>query len=229
VSGNSGTGTAPAVTNSRSDNRSGVPAGVPADAPPGQSSASSSSGDQQGEQQADQQIDMGAMKGSNEFAVWSGGGYAISGGVRSADNWNVGLRYGRVLTDEHGPGWLRGRFEYTVDVIPIFWVFQPGGTAYGAGFDPLGLKWNFSPHRRIQPYAGITGGVVFTNRPTPPGISRVNFIPSAAVGMHFLRGKHNWSVEFRYLHISDAGLTAINPGINTLQFRVSLGLFTQLQ
>ncbi len=169
------------------------------------------------------------MKGSNEFALWSGGGYAISGGVRHADNWNVGMRYGRVLTDEHGPLWLRGGFEYTVDAMPIFWVFQPGGTAYGAGFDPLGLKWNFSPHRRIQPYAGITGGVVFTNRPTPPGISRVNFIPSAALGMHFLRGKHNWSVEFRYLHISDAGLTAINPGINTLQFRVGLGLFTQLQ
>ncbi len=83
------------------------------------------------------------MKGSNEFALWSGGGYAISGGVRHADNWNVGLRYGRVLTDEHGPLWLRGRFEYTVDVIPIFWVFQPGGTAYGAGFDPPGIEMEF--------------------------------------------------------------------------------------
>jgi hypothetical protein len=151
----------------------------------------------------------------------------MNGGVRGTSNWNVGLRYGRVLTNPHGPAWLRGRFEYTFDVIPIFWVFQPHGTAYGAGLDPLGLKWNLAVHHRIEPYVNMTGGVVFTNIPTPPGASRVNFIPSAAFGFHALRGRYNWSAEIRYLHISNAGLTRPNPGINTLQVRVGLGLFTQ--
>jgi hypothetical protein len=171
--------------------------------------------------------DFGAAKGSTELALWSGGGHGMNGGVRGTSNWNVGLRYGRVLTNPHGPAWLRGRFEYTFDVIPIFWVFQPHGTAYGAGLDPLGLKWNLAVHHRIEPYVNMTGGVVFTNIPTPPGASRVNFIPSAAFGFHALRGRYNWSAEIRYLHISNAGLTRPNPGINTLQVRVGLGLFTQ--
>jgi Lipid A 3-O-deacylase (PagL) len=151
----------------------------------------------------------------------------MNGGVRGTSSWNVGLRYGRVLTNPHGPMWLRGRFEYTFDLIPIFWVFQPRATAYGAGFDPLGLKWNLAVHHRIEPYINITGGAVFTNVATPPGTSRVNFIPSAAFGFHTLRGTYNWSGEIRYLHISNAGLSHPNPGINTLQFRLGLGLFTQ--
>jgi hypothetical protein len=28
------------------------------------------------------------------------------------------------------------------------------------------------------------------------------------------------------MHISDAGLTAINPGINTVQLRLGIGMFT---
>ncbi len=194
----------------------------PADTPSGSGSGIQSNAP------AEQQIAAeGPVKGSNEFAIWSGGGPSINGGEHGIGSWNAGLRYGRVLTGLHGPSVLRGRFAYTFDIIPVFWVFQPGGTAYGGGFDPLGLKWEFSPRRRIQPYANLTGGVIFTNRQTPPGISRVNFIPSAALGMSFLHGRNTWSGEVRFLHISDAGLTSVNPGINTLQVRLSLGIFTQ--
>jgi Lipid A 3-O-deacylase (PagL) len=45
--------------------------------------------------------------------------------------------------------------------------------------------------------------------------------------VHFLRSKYNWSAEVRYMHISNAGLTTPNPGINTIQFRIGFGRFTQ--
>jgi hypothetical protein len=59
----------------------------------------------------------------------------------------VGARYGWVLTDAHGPGLLRDRFEYAVDSLPVVMVFQPGGQAYGFGFDPWIMKWDFEPRR----------------------------------------------------------------------------------
>jgi len=37
-----------------------------------------------------------------------------------------------------------------------------------------------------------------------------------------------WSAEVRYMHISNAGISALNPGVNTLQLRVGVGMFTRL-
>src|SRR5205807_4333259 len=82
-------------------------------------------------------------KGSNEIQVWAGGGHSVPGGTKNTGAFNAGLRYGWVLTDPHLPGLLRGRFEYALDAGPILLIFQPANTAFGLGFDPLGLKWNF--------------------------------------------------------------------------------------
>ena len=43
----------------------------------------------------------------------------------------------------------------------------------------------------------------------------------------FLRSKYNIATEIRYMHISNAGLATPNPGINTIQFRLGFGLFSQ--
>jgi lipid A 3-O-deacylase len=163
--------------------------------------------------------------GGREVQVWTGGGPSVPGGTSDTSVWNVGLRYGWILTRPHGPGFLKGRFEYAVDVVPVFTVFQRYNTAYGAGFNPLGLKWDFAARGRIEPYLELGGGTLFTNHQVPIGTSAVNFTPSAALGMHLLDDKYAFSVELRYLHISNAGLSSPNPGINTLEVRVGWGKF----
>jgi hypothetical protein len=131
------------------------------------------------------------------------------------------------LTNPHGPGFLRGRFEYAVDVVPVFLVFQPAGARYGFGVNPFALKWNLETHRNVVPYFEIGGGTLFTNHEVPAGTSRVNFTSSGAFGMHLLRRKYNWSIEVHYMHISNAGLSTPNPGINTLQVRLGIGRFSR--
>jgi lipid A 3-O-deacylase len=163
--------------------------------------------------------------GGREVQVWTGGGPSVPGGTSDTSVWNVGLRYGWILTRPHGPGFLKGRFEYAVDVVPVFTVFQRYNTAYGAGFNPLGLKWDFAARGRIEPYLELGGGTLFTNHQVPIGTSAVNFTPSAALGMHLLDDKYAFSVEVRYLHISNAGLSSPNPGINTVEVRVGWGKF----
>ncbi len=163
--------------------------------------------------------------GGRELQLWSGGGHSVAGGTSNTGVWNLGLRYGWVLTRPHGPGFLKGRFEYAVDAVPMFLVFQPANTAYGVGLNPLDLKWNFATRENFVPYIELDGGTLFTTHQVPSGTSSVNFTSSAALGTHILRDKYNWSLEVRYMHISNAGLTSPNPGVNTVQVRLGIGRF----
>lgn len=167
----------------------------------------------------------GPQGGGHELALWTGGGHGLNGSTSDTGVWNVGARYGWVLTDPAGPRFLRGRFEYAVDVVPIFWVIQRTGVAYGFGLNPFELKWNFETHHKAAPYLSLSGGTLFTNNQVPPGTSRVNFTSSGGLGIYILRGKYNWSTEVLFMHISNAGLSAPNPGINTVQVRIGLGRF----
>lgn len=164
-------------------------------------------------------------QGGHELQVWAGGGHSVPGGTNKTEAFNAGVRYGWILTDPHLPGFLRGRFEYAVSAVPVFLVFQPANTAHGIGFDPLGLKWNFERRGRLSPFFELCGGALFTDHNVPTYTNTVNFTPSAALGTHILGEKYNWSVELRYLHISNAGLATPNPGLNTVQVRIGFGKF----
>jgi hypothetical protein len=168
----------------------------------------------------------GPDQGSRDLQIWTSGGHGLTGSTSSTKLWNVGLRYGWVLTGPHGPGFLKGNLEYAVDVVPVFVVFQPANTAYGFGLNPIALKWNFAPAHTVRPYLEVGGGTLFTNNQVPNGTSRVNFTSGGALGMHFLRHKYNWAAEVRFMHISNASIANHNPGINTVQFRIGFGLFT---
>ncbi len=171
------------------------------------------------------QAQAGPEKGGREVEIWGGGGYSVAGGTSRTGIFAAGLRYGWVLTGPHLPGVLRGRFEYAVDAVPAYLIFQPANAAYGVGFNPLGLKWDFVGSRRLTPYLELTGGTMFTSHNVPSGTNDVNFTSSVAVGTHVLGAKYNWSLELRYLHISNAGLATPNPGINTVQVRLGVGKF----
>lgn len=163
--------------------------------------------------------------GGREWQVWTGGGYSVPGGTPDTGVWNFGGRYGWILTRPHGPGFLKGRFEYVLDAVPAFVVFQRYNTVYGAGFSPLGLKWDFATRGRVEPYLELNGGVLGSYHSIPSGTSDVNFTSAAAFGVHLLGDKYAWSLECRYMHISNAGLATPNPGVNTVQVRIGIGRF----
>ncbi len=163
-------------------------------------------------------------EGGRELQVWTGGGRSVPGGTKDTSVWNAGVRYGWILTAPHGPGFLNGRFEYAVDAVPAFVVFQRANTAYGAGVNPVDLKWIFATRGHVAPYIELNGGTLFTTHEVPTGTSTINFTSGAAFGLHFL-GERAWSVDVRYMHISNAGLTSPNPGVNTVQVRLGFGKF----
>jgi len=165
-------------------------------------------------------------KGAWELGLWTAGGHSVSGGTADTSVWNAGVRVGKVLTDEHGSGFLRGNLEYAVDLIPAYLLVFPSQTSYAGGFDPFILKWNFTSGRKVAPYLEFGGGVLFSLDDVPPGANSVNFMPQASFGVQiFTREKRAVSLAAKYVHISNAGLAAPNPGINTIQFSIGYHWF----
>ena len=161
--------------------------------------------------------------GTREFDIWEQGGRGVNGRTSFIGVFDAGVRFGWVLTNPHGPGFLRGNFEYAVDLIPVYAVFQEK-TVYGGGFNPLVLKWNFAGGGRLSPYIELHGGTLFTTDEVPLGTSNVNFTSGLGGGLQFPipSGKRRLDVSVHYYHISNAGLATPNPGINTVQVRVGL-------
>jgi lipid A 3-O-deacylase len=162
---------------------------------------------------------------SSEWQVWTGGGHGINGSQSGTGVWNLGLRYGLLLTAPWGPGFMRGQFEYAFDVVPVWVIAQKTDTVYGASIDPFAFKWILSAPKKVRPFFEIEGGALFTAREVPENTSNINFTTSGGIGALFLREKHTFTVEVRFQHISNAGMTNPNPGINTMQVRIGFGAF----
>ncbi|MGB8325919.1 MAG: acyloxyacyl hydrolase [Candidatus Acidiferrum sp.] len=168
---------------------------------------------------------MGPEEAGSEWQAWTGGGHGLNGSTSGTGVWNVGLRYGLILTAPHGPGFLQGQLEYALDAVPVWVITQRTNTAYGAGVNPFAFKWILSKPQKVKPFLEIEGGTLFTNTKVPELTSQINFTTSAALGMHVLGEKHDWTAEVRFMHISNAGLATPNPGINTIQVRLGWGAF----
>jgi hypothetical protein len=108
----------------------------------------------------------------------------------------AGGHLGRVLTDPHGPSFLKGDFEYAVEVFPFWESYTPkfqrlncpvgatlasqckgpttsGGTYRGVSVTPIILRWNFTHGKRLMPWMQGAGGLVYTTRKYP-GIGSLN-------------------------------------------------------
>jgi len=167
----------------------------------------------------------GPESASSEWQIWTSGGHGINGSTSDTGIWNLGGRYGLILTSPHGPSILRGQLEYAFDIVPVWVIIQKTNTAYGGSVDPFAFKWILNSPKKMKPYLLIEGGALFTNSKVPETTSQINFTTAGGFGAHFLGEKHNFSAEVRFQHISNAGMTQPNPGINTIQVRLGFGAF----
>jgi hypothetical protein len=174
----------------------------------------------------------------NEFGVW--GSYAVNSpdvyGSRAHGGFGaLGFRYGRVLSaSKHRV------IEYTFDVLPAEVIheysyapctIQSGGqsfathcvtgyqTVYAGGIAPFGWKFDFRPQSRLEPFAGLVGGMIGSVARIPtdvPGGALFNFTAEWQLGFERFNASRNraWIVGYKLEHISDAFRTSVNPGID---------------
>jgi lipid A 3-O-deacylase len=159
--------------------------------------------------------------GATEWNVWTGGGVGI-GHSYPVGFYNIGVRWGKILSEQHGPGFLRGNFEYAPEIVPVFLVFDKGAH-YGALLNPVVVKWNFTGGHKVVPFGEIDGGLLLTTTDVPPGdTSTINFETGLAGGVQiFRRPTRSITVSTHFLHISNASIGNHNPSYNiTMQFRI---------
>jgi hypothetical protein len=165
-----------------------------------------------------------AKGGTWEFGPWVGGGVGL--GSRSDFHFfNTGFRFGTILTDQIGTSRARGNLEWAADIIPLYFVYQPE-RVYAFSINPVVVKYNFTGGKKLVPFIAAEGGLLFATKDVPPGpTSWVNFTPGGAFGVYVMQGeKHAIEFSGHVTHISSAGLSSFNPGVNaSLQFR--LGYF----
>lgn len=127
----------------------------------------------------------------NWGAFFNGG---VSAGVSPDSSYlSVGARAGKVLSDEFGPGILRGQFELSGEIMPwwqgrtakfqrynltavgspdlakITGPYTTGGVYNGISVTPIILRWDLAARtRRIMPFVQGAGGLIWTNHKYPP-------------------------------------------------------------
>jgi hypothetical protein len=166
----------------------------------------------------DSPVDVLRHPGWNK-GLFIGGGTSVASSP-SGQSLLIGFRLGRVLTNEHGSGFLRGTFEMAGDIIPLDEYFIHGGQ-YAGGINPFIAKWNFTSPCKVAPYIAAVGGVLFSTRNLPPGdTAQINFTSGAEVGVQmFGKERNSWDLAVKAYHLSNASIGNHNPGINaSLQF-----------
>ncbi len=98
---------------------------------------------------------------------------------------------------------------------------HPGGKLLG---QTLLFRFDGKPHRRVVPFFNMGAGVLHTTLDTrAPEISgHTQFLDQAGLGIqYFFRPQRAFVVEYRYFHMSNAGIQPPNHGYNGSM--VSLG------
>jgi hypothetical protein len=151
-------------------------------------------------------------------------GIPLLGGVQSHDLALLSLSYGRMLSGTVGKDhFYRGNWELRAE---LFGGIQFAPTSeWVIGLTPH-LRYNFATGTRWVPYVDAGAGVTATSI-GPPDLSNIfEFNLQATIGSYvFLRDNLALSFEVRYLHLSCAGISDPNLGLNGVTGMAGLTLF----
>jgi len=160
--------------------------------------------------------------GTIEWGLMAGYGLSNSLGASKSGIDFVTLlpRFGYVFAElGENPPW-KGSLQAVVEAVPALVAFEESQTIYGGGFNLL-LRYEIATGTRLVPFLeGGAGVLLSTPQSTEPTsqfrASQFNFTLQIAPGLrYFLSERTAVSLEYRFHHISDAGLTEKNPGINS--------------
>jgi hypothetical protein len=157
--------------------------------------------------------------GSNEVTVAGGvaWGVEVFNSATGHDFAFQALSLGRVLTAPRGPGLLRGRLEWGIELVPLFGQYEPR-RVLGVGVTPILWRWNFDASGRVLPFAELGGGGLWTSDPVPERTTTRNFTAHVGAGLRWLTtSRQGLMLAYRFHHISNGNRVDRNPGVNSHQ------------
>lgn len=127
------------------------------------------------------------------------------------------------LTGPVGPSFGKGRFEWSPELIAAFFIHPYLRPMLGA--TPLQFSYALEPKGRFLPYLFAGTGILWANVNRRESRSDLNFNIQGGVGTRYrVSERTSLILEYRHMHISNAGLHEDNAGLNTHTFLVGVSL-----
>jgi opacity protein-like surface antigen len=164
--------------------------------------------------------------GTRELGIGLGAGFGMKviTSHRTHD-WALGsLEYGWIFTDVVGPDrWYRGNWEILLQLFGGS-QFYPD-VAYVVGGGPL-IRYNFAVGHRLVPFIDFGGGAAATDIRNGDLSTTFEFNLQAGVGTHwFFRDNLALTLQYRFIHLSNAGIKFPNLGANNSTFLAGVTWF----
>ena len=171
-------------------------------------------------------IGEGFKNGDQSISLSFGGadGVRIFGGRDRHDLELNSLSYGYMLGAVEGDGhWYRGNWELRGELFGGA-QFSPSGN-WVVGLTPH-LRYNFATGTRWIPFLDLGAGISATGIGAPDLSGTFEFNLQASTGVRwFIRDNLALTFEAGYLHLSDAGLSRPNQGVNSIKGMIGVSWF----
>ncbi len=157
-------------------------------------------------------------------ALGAGFGTKTMGSKESHDLASASVNVGWVFTPLLFPDkWYRGNLELLVEVFGG-WQFNPD-SRYFAGLAPF-IRYNFATRSRWMPFVEFGAGVSATNIDGCDLTGTFQFNLQIGGGLnYFINKKTALTLQYHWLHFSNAGIREPNHGTNTQMFRLGVNWF----
>lgn len=170
--------------------------------------------------------DTGFRRFATELDLSAGAGFgmAVITSPRTHDWAIASLQYGcvfsGVVAQDH---WWRGNWEIVGQLFGGE-QFYPS-TAYFIGAGPL-LRYDFAASRRLVPFIDLGAGATATDIRNGDLSTTFEFNLQGGAGVHiFLRDDLALTLQYRFIHLSNAGMQFPNLGVNNSSFLLGLTWF----
>ena len=165
-------------------------------------------------------------KGSRELAITIGGGpgMAILGSTSPHDLSIAAIRYGRTISDVYADDTYReGHWDFAAELFGGA-QFSPQ-VRYVTGVLPM-FRYNFTRWEPLVPFFDAGAGVTLTDIEGPDLSGIFQFHEQVGVGAHYLFAERTAiTVQYRFMHISNAGIRLPNLGVNANIFSAGITWF----
>lgn len=121
------------------------------------------------------------------------------------------------MGEQRRSGWFKGRLEWA----PEFWLglFTHPYDRPLIGAIPLQFRYLFQPEWKPRPYLFAGAGILYANVNRKETQKDLNFNLQVGAGFYYaLSETASLILEYRHVHLSNAGLHESNSGMNTHTF-----------
>lgn len=122
------------------------------------------------------------------------------------------LRHERPQSVVRGRGWYRNRHSLLIETAFHYLTSPNEPPMLGLYFQTC---WTFESSEELQPYLFFGGGPVYSRAKIPGTSSSFKGSYQAGAGMRFTIGGHEFSLDYRFHHLSNGGIEQPNDPLNS--------------